>query len=39
MGDHLKDWFEFGSSSLMMAACDLFGFLEMLLYRKRTAKT
>jgi hypothetical protein len=38
MGGQLNGWLELGSSSFMMTACDLFGFLEMLLYQKRTAK-
>ncbi len=38
MGDQLKGWLEFGSSSFMMAACSLFSFLEILLYQKCTAK-
>jgi hypothetical protein len=30
MGGQLNGWLELGSSSFMMTACDLFGFLEML---------
>jgi hypothetical protein len=32
-------WLELGSSLFMMAVCDLFGCLEVILYRKRTAKS